>query len=62
VPHEIVDIASGCCSILVSERIFVGPLLSGLVRDFPKDGPHASAVANKMEEVGEQLGICQQLG
>ena len=44
------------------ERIFVGALLSGLVRNFPKDGSHASAVADKTEKVGEQLGICQQLG
>ena len=39
--------------------MFVGLLLYELVRDFPKDGLHVPAVANEMEEVGEQLGFCQ---
>jgi len=42
--------------------MFVGLLLCKLVRDFPKDGLHAPAVANKMEEAREQLRFCQQLG
>jgi hypothetical protein len=40
----------------------VGLSLCGLVRDFPKDRLHASAVANESKEVGEQLRLCQQLG
>jgi len=42
--------------------MFVVLLLCELVRDFPKDRLHVPAVANKMEEVREQLGFCQQLG
>jgi hypothetical protein len=42
--------------------VFVKLLLSRLIRDFPKDRSHASAVTDKTEEVGEQLGVCQQLG
>jgi hypothetical protein len=46
----------------VKEKVFKRPLLIGLVRDFPKDSLHMSAVANESENVREQLWFCQELG
>ena len=40
----------------------MGLSLCGLVEDLPKNGLHASTVADELKEVREQLRFCQQLG